>query len=112
MHTNLASLGFTPRSYERGTREFRLPRAFEVDSRRLPVGDCVISWESYTPDAIVKFEGDEGARITVDAKWVKRGARYAENAVVYQKNRDGSFNLLEIRFSGLGEALVLGRGSN
>ena len=112
VHKDLASFGFTPRSYERGTREFRLPRAFEVDSRRLPVGDCVISWESYTPDAIVKFEGDEGARITVDAKWVKRGARYAENAVVYQKNRDGSFNLLEIRFSGLGEALVLGRGSN
>jgi len=112
VHKDLASFGFTPRSYERGTRDFRLPRAFEVDSRRLPVGDCVISWESYTPDAIVKFESDKGPRITVDAKWVKQGARYAENAVVYDKNRDGSFNLLEIRFSGLGAALVLGKGSN
>lgn len=112
MHKDLASFGFTPRSYERGSRDFRLPRAFEVDSRHLPVGDCVVSWESYTPDAIVTFEGDKGPRIIVDARWVKRGVRYAENAVVFQKNRDGFLNLLEIRFSGLGEALVLGKGSN
>jgi cell division protein FtsN len=112
VHKDLASFGFTPRSYERGTRDFRLPRAFEVDTRRLPVGDCVISWESYTPDAIVKFEGDKGPRISVDAKWVKREAKYSEDAVVYEKGRDGSFNLIEIRFSGLAEALVLGRGGN
>jgi hypothetical protein len=72
----------------------------------------VIRWESYAPDAIVTFEGNKGPRIIVDAKWVKRGAKYPENAVVFQKNRDGSFNLLEIRFSGLGAALVLGKGSN
>jgi cell division protein FtsN len=111
VHKDLASFGFTPRSYERGTRDFRLSRAFKVNSSRLPVGDCVISWESYMPDAIVKFDGDNGPRIIVDAKWVKRGARYDENAVVYEKNRDGSFNLLEVRFSGLAEALVLSKGS-
>jgi len=60
----------------------------------------------------VKFEGDKGPRISVDAKWVKREAKYSEDAVVYEKGRDGSFNLIEIRFSGLGEALVLGRRSN
>jgi len=112
VHKDLASFGFTPRSYERGSREFRLPRALEVGTRRLPVGDCVIRWESYTPDAIVTFEGDRDPRVIVDARWVKRGVRYAENAVVFQRNRDGFFNLLEIRFSGLGEALVLGKGSN
>ena len=112
VHKDLASFGFTPRSYERGSREFRLPRALEVDSRHLPVGDSVVRWESYSPDAIVTFEGDRGPRIIVDARWVKRGIRYAENAVVFQKNRDGFLNLLEIRFSGMGEALVLGKGSN
>jgi hypothetical protein len=112
VHKDLASFGFTPRSYERGSREFRLPRALEVDSRHLPVGDCVVRWESYSPDALVTFEGDRGPRVIVDARWVKRGIRYAENAVVFQKNRDGFFNLLEIRFSGMGEALVLGKGSN
>jgi cell division protein FtsN len=112
VHKDLASFGFTPRSYERGSREFRLPRALEVDSRHLPVGDCVVRWESYSPDAIVTFEGERGPRIIVDARWVKRGIRYAENAVVFQKNRDGFLNLLEIRFSGMGEALVLGKGSN
>jgi cell division protein FtsN len=112
VHKDLASFGFTPRSYERGSREFRLPRSLEVDSRHLPVGDCVVRWESYTPDAIVTFEDDRGSRIIVEARWVKRGVRYAENAVVFQKNRDGFLNLLEIRFSGLGEALVLGKRSN
>jgi hypothetical protein len=112
VHTNLASFGFTPRSYERGTRDFRLPHPFEVGSKRLPVGDCVISWESYRPNAIVKFEGDNGSHIIVDARWVKQGARYYQNAVVYRKNRDGSFNLLEIYFYGMAEALVLDRGSN
>jgi len=112
VHKDLTSFGFTPRSYERGTRDFKLPRTLEVDSRRLPVGDCVISWESYTPDAIVKFESDKGPPIIVDAKWVKREAAYTENAVVYEGSRNGSFNLLEIRFSGLAEALVFGKGSN
>ena len=112
VHTNLASLGFTPRSYERGTRDFRLLLPFEVDSRRLPVGDCVISWESYRPNAIVKFEGDKGSHVIVDAKWVKRGARYGQDAVVFRKNRDGSFDLHEIRFYGMAEALLLGRGTN
>jgi cell division protein FtsN len=112
VHKDLVSFGFTPRSYERGTRAFRLSRALEVNSKRLPVGDCVVRWESYTPDAIVTFEGDRDARVTVDAKWVKRGARYAENAVVFQKNRDGSLELLELRFAGLGQALVLSKGSH
>ena len=35
VHKDLASFGFTPRSYERGSRDFRLPRGLEVDSRYL-----------------------------------------------------------------------------
>jgi len=107
-HKNLASLGFTPRSYERGRRDFTLPPALKIAGTHLPVGDCVIRWESYTPDAIVKIEGDRGMGVTVEGKWVKQGARYAEDAVAYQKNRDGSRTLIEIRFAGMGQALVFG----
>jgi hypothetical protein len=110
-HKDLASRGFTPRSFERGSRGFLLPPALRVDGTRMPVGDCVVSWESYIPDAIVKVEGNGGFSATVEGKWVKRGFKYYQNAVVYRKNADGSRTLLEIQFSGMTQALVLGKGN-
>jgi PilZ domain/SPOR domain len=104
-HKDLTSLGFTPRSYERGKRDFTLPPALKLVSTRLPVGECVISWESYTPDAIVKIEGRDIA-VTVEGKWVKRGAKYTQDAIGYQKNRDGSRTLIEIHFAGMTQTLV------
>jgi hypothetical protein len=110
VHKDLASLGFTPRSYERGQRDLSLPPALKVGGTHLPVGYCTISWESYTPDAIVKFESDRGMSVTVEGKWVNQGARYSENAIVYVKNRDGSRTLVAIRFYRMGQALVFGGG--
>lgn len=110
-HKTLASRGFTPRSFERGTREFRMPRVLRVGGTSLPVGDCVISWESYVPDAIVKFQSEKGVGVTVEGEWVKRDARYNENAVVYTRNATGSLALTEIRFSGMRQALVFVKGS-
>ncbi|MGB7727939.1 MAG: SPOR domain-containing protein [Candidatus Acidiferrum sp.] len=108
-HKDLTSLGFTPRSYERGRRDFRLPPALKVDATHLPVGDCTISWESYTPDAIVKFQDDRGRSVTVEGKWVKQGVRYSVNEVGYETNRDGSHSLIEIHFAGMGQALFFTR---
>jgi len=110
VHKDLASLGFTPRSYERGQRDFSLSSALKVGGTHLPVGQCMISWEAYTPNAIVKFESARGMSVTVEGKWVNQGARYSENAVVYVQNRDGSRTLLEIRFQRMGQALVFRRG--
>jgi hypothetical protein len=111
IHKNLTSRGFTPRSYERGKtgkRDFSLPPALKVGGTHLPVGYCTISWESYSPNAIVKFEDVTGTSVTVEGKWVKGENPY--NAVVYLKNRDGSGTLLEIRFNRMGQALVFGGG--
>jgi len=111
VHKNLASRGFTPRSFERGTRDFMLPRVLKLGGTNMPVGDYVISWESYIPDAIVKFQTNRGVAVTVEGKWVKRGVKYGENAVVYTNSIDGSHNLVEIRFSGIGQALVFDKGN-
>jgi septal ring-binding cell division protein DamX len=110
-HKNLASRGFTPRSYERGKRKFMLTRSLRLAGTRMPVGDCVISWESYMPAAIVKFETDTGVAVAAEGKWVKHDVKYEQNAIVYTKNIDGSLTLLEIQFSGMRQALVFGRGS-
>jgi hypothetical protein len=107
-HRDLELLGFTPRSYERGSRDFTIPAALKVAGRQLPAGDCVISWESYTPNAIVKIEDVRGVGVTLEGKWVNQGVRYPENAVGLYKNRDGSRTLVEIRFAGMGRALVFG----
>jgi tRNA splicing endonuclease len=108
VHKDLSSRGFTPRSYERGTRDFRLRPGLKVGTTYLPVGACVIEWESYIPNAIVKIQPPRGASVTLEGKWVKHGVRYAEDAVVYEKASDGSLALVEIRFAGLREALVFG----
>ena len=107
-HKDLVSLGFAPRSYERGNRDFTLPRTLKVGGTHLPVGSCLISWESYTPDAIVKIEPDRGMGVTVEGRWVNDGVSYTQDAVVYQTNSDGSRTLVEIRFSGMRRALVFG----
>jgi len=107
---SLTSLGFTPRSYERGRRDLSLPVRLKVGSSQLPVGYCVISWESYSPNAIVKFEDIRGTSVTVEGRWVNRDEKYSNNAVVYLENKYGSRTLLEIRFDRMGQALVFGRG--
>jgi hypothetical protein len=109
IHKNLTSLGFTPRSYERGKRDFSLPPKLKVGGSELPVGYCVISWESYSPNAIVKFEDIRGTSVTVEGRWVDRDERYSDNAVVYLENKYGFRTLLEIRFNRMGQALVFGR---
>jgi predicted lipid-binding transport protein (Tim44 family) len=109
-HRSLASNGFEPRSFERGARGFRFPRTLKVAGTSVPMGDCTIRWESYMPDAIVKIESRDGGSVTAEGTWVKRGPKYGDDAVVYMKNVDGSQSLVEIRFSGMGQVLVFGKG--
>jgi hypothetical protein len=110
-HANLVSRGFKPRSYERGSRSLTFFSGLTVNGARLPVGDIVITWESYVPDAIVKFEKDGSVIGTTDGKWEQRGVKYGDDAIVYRKNPDGSRTLLEIRFAGMSQALVFGKSS-
>jgi|SRR5580704_14126256 hypothetical protein len=105
-HKDLESKGFTPRSFERGTRAFTLKSSLRLEGKHLPVGECTITWESYVPDAIVKIEGGDGAAVTLQGKWVKRDVKYEDDAVVYNKNPDGTRTLTEFRFSGMRQALI------
>jgi hypothetical protein len=108
-HKNLVSRGFKPRSFKRGSRDFTLHSELILNGTHMPVGDCTISWESYTSDATVKFVQDNYVVATVSGKWLKRGVRYERDAYVYWKNGDGSRTLLEIQFAGMSEVLVFGK---
>ena len=109
-HKTLTSRGFTPRSFERGVKRLTLPSGLKLDGKFIPSGDCVIHWESYMPDAFVKFEDERGMGITVEGKWVKRDGRHDQDAIVYTRNNDGSRTLVELRLSGRGQVLVFGKG--
>jgi hypothetical protein len=108
VHKDLSSRGFSPRSYERGKRNFYMPASLEVGAKRVPAGPCVISWESYSPDAIVKIDNNKDPDVSVQGKWLKQGTKYGQDAVGYRKNGDGSRTLIEIRFSGMTQTLVFG----
>jgi hypothetical protein len=108
-HMNLVSRGFRPRSYEKGSRTFTLPSAVTLNGTHFPVGLYYISWDSYVPNAFVKFEKDSSVLATAEGKWVRRAVSYEDDAVVYRKNADGSRALLEIRFGGMSQALIYGK---
>ena len=108
-HKDLTSRGFKPRAYERGSHDITFPAELTIHGRHVPVGDCVVSWEAYATDANVKIEKEGSLVASVEGKLVRRDDTYERDAIVYQKNRDGSRTLLEIRFGGMSKVLVFGK---
>ena len=109
-HTDLASHGFPARPFERGKRELTLHTALTLGQTGIPTGDCVIHWESYIPNTMVKIEGPGGVSVVLEGKLVNREEKYRQNSIVYIKNSDGTRTLKEFRFSGMEQALVFGTG--
>src|SRR5208283_2041704 len=86
-HTDLASHGFPARPFEKGKREVTFhTTGLTLGRSSIPTGDCVIRWESYVPNAMVKIEGPSGATVVLEGKLVKRPEKYRQTAVVYIKN--------------------------
>ena len=110
-HKNLLSRGLKARAFERGARDFVLRPGLTLNRIQIPVGDCIISWESYVTHAKVKFTQHSSVLATAEGRWVKSDIRYDNDAVVYRINSDGSRTLLEIRFAGMDRGLVFGTSS-
>jgi hypothetical protein len=111
VHHDLASRGFKPRPFERGSRNFTFSSPVRLNGTEMPLGEFVIRWESYIPDAKVKFLLNDDLVMSVDGRWVDRGVKNERNAFVYEKRGDGSHNLLEIRFAGMSRVLVFSKPS-
>jgi cell division protein FtsN len=108
---SLVSRGFSPQPFERGSRDFNLSYALTLNGKSMPVGECIIRWESYSSNVVVQFIRGKDVAATVDAKWVKRAVHYDRPAFVYIKGGDGSRNLAEVRFAGMNRALVFHKSS-
>lgn len=103
---DLVSHGYKPRPFERGSRNFIFASRLTLNGTRLPVGDLIISWESYVANAKVKFAQGNYVLATADGRWIKQLWRYQRDEYVYAKGNNGSGMLLEIHLSGLDRALV------
>ena len=75
---------------------------------QIPAGVYEVTYKSHSPTATVTFK--QGGRVvaTLDGKWVDRDIKYDSDALVYDTNPDGTRTLIEIRFAGKKQALVLG----
>ncbi len=102
----LESRDFTPRPFERGTRNLTLRPGLMLNGTHMPDGDCTVSWESYATDTLVKIEQDHLLVTKTTGRWVPSQMKYRRDAFVFKKNPDGSRTLLEIKFSGLNKTLV------
>ena len=73
----------------------------------IPAGMYDVTCESHSPTATVTFKRGKRVVATVDGKWVDRDAAYKNSAIVYHVDPDGTRTLIEIRFAGKTQALVL-----
>jgi hypothetical protein len=73
----------------------------------IPAGVYEITYQSHSPTATVTFKQGKRVVATVDGKWVDRDVEYKNNAIVYRTNPEGTRTLIEIRFAGKKQALLL-----
>ena len=94
-------------AFAKNERQITLVNGVAVNGTALPAGNYKVDWVSHSPEATVTFYRGKEAVATVQGKWVDRGSKYSQNAVVYADHSDGSKSIVEFRFAGMSQALVL-----
>lgn len=77
------------------------------DGKTIPAGAYQVSWESHSPTATVTFKQGNRVVATVEGHWVDRDVKYADDAILYERKPEGTNALLELRFAGKHQALVI-----
>jgi hypothetical protein len=102
----LASLGYEPKPFERGSRNFFFTSPVTLYGTPLPQGQVTVSWESVVRDARVKFTQGNDVLATVQGRWIPSPRKYGQDEFVYRKTTDNSKPLLELHFYGSDRILV------
>lgn len=89
-------------------RRLTITNNASIGGKTLQAGNYKVDWVSHSPEATLTFYSGKEAVVTVEGKWVDRGSEYKQNAVLYENHPDGSRSIIEIRFAGMTQALVLG----
>jgi hypothetical protein len=110
-HKTLVQSDFNAQPFERGSRTIEFRAGVRINGASTAGGDCEIRWESYVTEATVKFLQRGAVVATATGKWAPSAVKYPRDAIVIQRNPDGSRKLLEVRFAGMKRVLVLGKPS-
>jgi hypothetical protein len=99
-------------AFAKNERQLNIPSDASISGKTLRAGNYKVDWVSHSPEATVTFYSGKEAVATVEGKWVDRGSKYSQNAVLYANNPDGSRSIVELRFAGMSQALVLGSAAS
>ena len=102
----LTALGYEPKPYERGSRNFFFSSRVTLNGSPLPAGDVTVSWESFVEDAKVRFLQGNEVFATAEGHWMPSPRKYSQDEFVYRKTMNNSKPLLELHFYGWNRILV------
>ena len=98
-------------AFAKDARNLNLAYPVVVGGSQIAPGDYKVAWEQHSPEATVSFMKGKKVLATAQAKWVERNVKYQRNSVVYDTAGDGSRRIVEIRFAGMSQVMVLGEAS-
>lgn len=102
----LESRGFSPQVLPSRSRRFSLP-PMTMYGTDLTIRDCIVTWETNSPEATVKFTKGKRVIATVRGRWEKREFVPKWNAIISQVNKQGPETLLEFQWHYTDRVLVL-----
>jgi hypothetical protein len=77
------------------------------NGKQIPAGVYEVSWQSHSPTATVTFMKGNQVVATVDGHWADHGSIIEQDAILYQQNPEGMATLMEIRFAGRSQTLII-----
>jgi PilZ domain/SPOR domain len=106
---NLEAQGFKPHSLSKRSRQLTIvaPRQTASGHEEGDEEDFIVTWESYSADATVKFVKAGATVNTALGRWVRQPAKAGYSAIMFTISDKGSRTLLEIQFRGMTQALEL-----
>lgn len=88
-----------------------LNKAVDVNGATLVAGNYNVTWSAPGGDPTVSFMKGKETVASAQARWVDRGIKYDNDAVIYSDDGSGAPRIIEIRFAGMRQALVFGDAS-
>ncbi len=104
------TVGIVSAAAAKDARKLSVPYNASLNGTPISRGDYQVTWETHSPEATVTFTSQRGHGVVAkaDGKVVERAKPYDTNAVVFNRNADGSYSIVELRFKGLKEVIVFG----
>ncbi len=87
------------------TRNLNLPHDMTLVGTPLEAGEYTISWTNDSSKATVTVSKNKDVLATVKGKLVERDTKYDRNAIVFDKQADGTNTIREIRLKGSRQAI-------